>query len=343
MSEVSFNNITQYTRKKIGDKKSHSSLVVDWIKSALCQWSHSGSIASFAPFEAQMSRDRSFDDLLLELLLPLVRERTFDGFDAKTLVCSALLDALQVSLDENKEWEANRSIGNEKDFSDASLHTATLLAVFQTLQHFDSESSMRWASNLLHTNSTSIGFLNFSTEPFAITLFAKIHHKHAKSEARSAFFIALYEWAENNTFVPQVIARFPDLLLLRLEAIYGHKRDEKQFDVLCSVFKVNGVQNLQPIQVIDKSIADEIDDYEDDNILHEFSGKLSNSTSIHVARYIREMSKSEKNKWLESETLRATFWDQLNCPPVPEYNSESEFRDVAEGSALAKIFGEAHA
>ncbi len=339
MSEISFETVVRYTQERLGDGGAPALSVIEWIKSAIYRWAHSASITSFAPFDSHMSRDRSFDELLLELLTPLVNEREFDGIGAKPLVCSALVDALGILLDENQEWATARDKNDEADFADASLLSATLLAVFRTLQYFDSERAIRWAGNLLRVDASSIGFLSFGTNPFAITLFSAIERKTAKSEARSGFFVALYEWAEKKTTEPQVMAWLPELLLLRLEAVHGSQIDQQMFDILESVFMSKGIENLQPIQAIDNSIASDVEDFGDDRVLSEYSSKLSETASVHVARYIREMGDTEKRKWLESQTLRAAFWKPLNTPPIPEYSHDSTQPGYEVGSALGVIVG----
>lgn len=344
MSEANFETIARYTQKKLGDGKGPALSVVEWIKSSILNWAHSASISSFAPVDSQMSRDKSFDDLLLDLMETLQEEREFDGFNSRLLICSALADALEILRDQNYEWETSRDKNNDEDFADASLLTATTLAVFRTLQHFDSERAMRWADHLLRSDGASVGFLSFSTHPFAITLFSLIDQKHAKTEARSGFFIALYEWAERNTINPQVISRFPELFLKRLEAAHGAKIDEQQFDILCSVFSKRSVDNLQPIQVIDKSLCDEIDDFDDTAILTDYASELSDIADVHIARHVREMGGAEKRRWLESETLRNAFWKSLNSPPIPEYNPAPDNAGFDSASALGVILaGQAHA
>lgn len=319
MIKITFESIVKYAQQKLGDRESPAKLAEAWIRSAIDRWAHSGSITSFAPFEALLSRDLPFEDLLLDLLSSLVNEGEFDGFSATETVCSALSGSLEVLLDENHTWASGKTKDNENDFAEAAQLTATVLAVFRALQHFNSERAMQWGNDVLRSGATSNGFLGFGTSPFAISMFAVIPRKSAKSEARSNFFVALYEWAEKNSTGTQVIARFPQLLLLRLEAVHGAQIDLQMFDVLRSVFTNKGAENLQPIQVIDLSIADKIRAFDNESILTDFSTDLSDLASVHVSRYIREMDEPEKLEWLKSPVLRSAFFKSLNTPPIPEY------------------------
>jgi len=210
------------------------------------------------------------------------------------------------------------------------------LAVFRTLQHFDSDRAIKWGNNVLRSGAISNGFLGFGTHPFAISMFSAIDRKTAKSEVRSNFFVALYEWAEKNSIEPQVMARFPELLILRLEAVHGARVDRQMFDVLSSVFTKRGSDNLQPIQIVDISIADEIEIFNDKTVLTEFSERLADLASVHVAQYIREMDEAEKRRWLESPTLRSAFDKPLNTPPIPEF-APAITHDP--GSVMDAIFG----
>jgi len=344
MSKPSLQAIAHHAAKSFGNGKGDAILVMEWLRSALDQWSRSASIKSFVPFDADFASDRPIDDLFEDFLADLIEQEQFDGVSTSVLVCSCLADALGKLLDENQFWAQGKSIENKLDFEEASHLNSTVFMVFGALQRLDSERAMRWAALSLREYAESKGFLGWATQPFPIRIFNAIDRKVASTVARCEFFVSLYQWAERNTIDSQVFARFPELLKLRLESVHGSEIDLQQFEILQSMFSAKDAQNLAPVQVLDGSLGNEVELTDDDEIVAEFADELSELSSLHIARYIREMTVDEKSEWMQSATLRLAFETPLNTPPVPVLATVEEDEEFAEGSILSAIFaGVAHA
>lgn len=337
MTKPSLQRIASHAAEFFGNEKRDAILAMEWLKSAIDKWSHTASITSFAPYDADFASDRPINDLFDDFLADLIDPPLFDDVSSVVLICSSLADALGKLTDENQVWAEGKSKDNVSHFEAASHLSATVFMIFGALQRLDSERAMRWAALSLKEDAGSKGFLSWTTQPFPIRIFNAVDRKVASTVARCEFFISLYEWAERNTTDSQVFARFPELLKCRLEAVHGTGMDLKYFDVLQSLLTPKNVQNLAPIQVIDGSLGNESELYDDDSVLTEFSDELSDLTSVHVARYIREMSANEKSKWMESTTLRLAFGAHINTPPVPNLAIAQQDESFSEGSVLEAI------
>lgn len=325
--------IVEFMKQVLGDEKSASTLVREWLISSLERWAMTASISSLKPFDAEFAADRPFSELLVGFLEELI-EQEDDKEGCSLLIRVSLADCLDQFISMNSFW-GERIDGNGPN--DVAHLNETLVETFKSLQFFDNARALRWASLALKDAVYESGFLSQSPIPFPVGIYQAVERKVANTEARCEFFSSMYHWAERNTQVGRVYALFPDLFMLRLQSIYGAKRGEQQFDVLATAFDPKRTLALAPIDAVDGALAQDTEMYDDESVIVEYAERLAAVTLVNVAGHIRELDADTKRRWLKSEVLRTAFAQPLSTPPVPVCEQVLEVPETGEGSALDLI------
>ena len=325
--------IAMYAGPILGPDKSVSTLVREWIMFSLERWSISASISSFRPFDAMFAADRPFSEVLTDFLETIVGQEA-DGATFALLVRVALADSLSQIL---ANGEGGENVGHAIENLNAAHLNEAIVEIFKTLQYFDSERAIRWASLALKNASHEKGVFAQLESPFPISIYQNLEKRTADTDARCAFFCSLYNWAERNTHRSKVFSLFPEILILRLQAVFGAKADEQQFDILSSLFNSKNILALSPVDTLDGALIQDSELYDEESIVGEYAVRLSDLTSVNVARYIRELDGAAKERWLESEVLRAAYERPLSTEPRPRTRGVLPSSVTGEGSMLELI------
>lgn len=316
-------------------KKTPELLLSSWLTSAVIRFIDEGSYArSFHPFGARFSRDIQLDEALLELLDPLRSVGTIGSTSAPVAVANALTDSLAFLADAKLNLPLKKQ---DRALASRQVHSCDCL--FRVLDEFDSEASARWASFYLNSlKDKKEVALGSSTTPFPIMLHRIVSKRGVKSEERSRFFTAMYQWAYRNPDEKGVNSIFPKLFVQAIESLHGEGVGERMFEYFMNLLYVpDRATKLSYAERIQHALELNAHTARNEKIKLGFYDELNATAWPYISHKIRELGDEEKESWSRIEFLRKTFSRSLNVASVPDLGLEGEKREYRTGGLLEEI------